>query len=176
MTQWVLKSNGNVVPRRTNRPLNTSELSSETEKRKRNIFDELITERWGTHVPAKPPNDEEDPATNTDNVKEDPFEGYEDEDESPRVIPEMDDTIDAAGNAINQQHVYEKITQGKQILPQGDKLQMVKVCRRTVSPDGKTIVTFHDNNMFNLIVYDVEFPDGEVKEYAANVISKNMLS
>ena len=97
-----MKANGNIVLRCTIFPLNTSELISETEKRKRNVFDELITERWGTHVPAKPPNDEEDPATNTDNVKEDPFEGYEDEDESPRVIPEMDDTIYAAGNSIKQ--------------------------------------------------------------------------
>ena len=88
----------------------------------------------------------------------------------------MDDTIYAAENAINQQPVYEKITQGKQILPQGEKLRMAKVYGRTVSPDGKTIVTFHDNNIFNLIVYDVEFPDGQVQEYAANVIAKNMLS
>ena len=43
MEQWVLKANGNVVPRCTTRPLNTSELSSETENRKRNFFDELIT-------------------------------------------------------------------------------------------------------------------------------------
>ena len=74
MAQWVLKANGNVVPCRTTRPLNTSELSSKTEKRKRNVFDELITSRWGTLFPAKPPNDEEDPATHPDDVKEDPFE------------------------------------------------------------------------------------------------------
>ena len=88
----------------------------------------------------------------------------------------MDDTIGAAGNAINQQPIYEKMTQGKQILPQGEKLWMAKVYGRTVNPDGKKNGTFHDNNIFNLIVYDVEFPDGQVKEYDANVIAKNMLS
>ena len=56
--QWVLKANGNVVSCCTNCPLNTSELSSETKKRKRNVFDELITARWGSPVPTKPPNDE----------------------------------------------------------------------------------------------------------------------
>ena len=45
MEQLVLKTNGNAVPRRTTRPLNTSEISSETEKRKRNVLDELITAR-----------------------------------------------------------------------------------------------------------------------------------
>ena len=52
---------------------------------------------------------------------------------------------------------------------------MAKVSGRTVGPDGKTIGTFHDTPIFNSIVYDVDFPDGEVKEYAANVIAENML-
>ena len=53
---------------------------------------------------------------------------------------------------------------------------MAKVRRRTVVPDGKTIRTFHDTPIFNSIVYYVEFPDGEVKEYADNLIAENTLS
>ena len=53
---------------------------------------------------------------------------------------------------------------------------MSKVSGRTVGPYGKTIGTFHDTTIFNSIIYDVEFPDGEVKEYSANVIDENMLS
>ena len=87
----------------------------------------------------------------------------------------MDDPIDAAGNAINQQPVYDNMIQAELILPQGYKLRMAKVRGRTVGPDGKTIGNFHDTPIFNQIVYDVEFPDGEVKEYAANVIAENML-
>eukprot|EP00957_Ditylum_brightwellii_P116099 8856522-Ditylum_brightwellii.AAC.1 len=30
--------------------------------------------------------------------------------------------------------------------------------------------------MLNSTIYEVEFPDGEVKEYAANVIAENMLT
>ena len=45
IAQCVLKANGNIVPRHTTRPINTLELSSESEKRKRNVFDELITAR-----------------------------------------------------------------------------------------------------------------------------------
>ena len=37
MAQWVLKANGNVVPRRTTHPLTESEVSSETVKSKRNV-------------------------------------------------------------------------------------------------------------------------------------------
>ena len=35
MTQWVLKSNGNVVPRRTVRPLHVNELHNPQEVKKR---------------------------------------------------------------------------------------------------------------------------------------------
>ena len=67
----------------------------------------MIPALWGTSVPAKPSDDdEEDPATHPDDVEDDPFEEYEDEDESPRVIPEIDDPINDAVNAINQQPVY----------------------------------------------------------------------
>ena len=44
-----------------------------------------------------------------------------------------------------------------------------------VGNDGQKFGTFHDTPILNSTVYDVEFPDGEVKEYASNVIAKNML-
>ena len=51
-----------------------------------------------------------------------------------------------------------------------------KVTQRTIGPDGQVTGT-HDNNPFLYsIIYDVEFPDGQVKEYAANIIAENMLT
>jgi hypothetical protein len=38
------------------------------------------------------------------------------------------------------------------------------------------IVTYKDNPIMNSIVYEVEFPDEELKEYAANILSEIMLS
>ena len=35
---------------------------------------------------------------------------------------------------------------------------------------------YHKNSILNTRVYDVEFPDWEVKEYSANVIAENLLS
>jgi hypothetical protein len=35
---------------------------------------------------------------------------------------------------------------------------------------------YDENPMLNSIVYDVEFPDGQVREYSANVIAENMLT
>ena len=35
---------------------------------------------------------------------------------------------------------------------------------------------YHRNPIFNTLVYDVRFPEGEVKEYSFNVIAENILS
>ena len=35
---------------------------------------------------------------------------------------------------------------------------------------------YDDNPALKSIIYNVEFPDGTIKEYAANVIAENMLS
>ncbi len=51
-----------------------------------------------------------------------------------------------------------------------------KVKRRALGPDGHTVGTYNDNPILNLIVYEVKFPDGEVREYVANTIAKNMWS
>jgi hypothetical protein len=50
MAQWILKENGNVVPRRSQQPLKVDEFHSSTEMKKREIFDGLIERRWGTSI------------------------------------------------------------------------------------------------------------------------------
>ena len=37
-------------------------------------------------------------------------------------------------------------------------------------------MTCHDNPFLNTITYDIEFSNGQVKEYGANIIAKNMLT
>ena len=55
-------------------------------------------------------------------------------------------------------------------------MTQVKITKRALGPDGRVSDSYDDNPMLNLIVYEVKFPDGEVKEYDANVIAENMLS
>ena len=100
MAQWVLKGNGNVVPRRTLRLLRVEELNSKTEIRGRNLFDLLIERRWGTSM--NPP-----PETTPDD--QDPYDEYEDDDEKARSLPEMEETVDATSTLIDQQPAYNKI-------------------------------------------------------------------
>lgn len=171
MAQWILKPNGKVVPRRTVRPLEPDEWNSETEKRKRKIFDELIEKRWGTCWKAP-----DDSAYDSEDSPDQEFETYEDDDETAREMPEIDDPIDVNGVPINQQPAYDRLIRTELLMPQGDRMVEAKVIGRTVGPDGRTVGRYNDNPILNTCVYDIEFPDGDVKEYSANVIAENLLS
>jgi hypothetical protein len=51
-----------------------------------------------------------------------------------------------------------------------------QVKRRALGLDGTVVGNYHNNPKMNSIVHEVEFPSGQVKEYAANVIAEHMLS
>ena len=53
-------------------------------------------------------------------------------------------------------------------------MKFATVKGKAMVPDGNIIVTLNDNHILNLIFYDVELPDGVVKQYVANTISDNM--
>ena len=54
MAQWILKANGNIVPRHSHCPLQVAEINSPMEAKKCKWFDNLIERRWGTSI--APPN------------------------------------------------------------------------------------------------------------------------
>jgi len=167
MSQWILNSRGNVLPRRSPRPLTVAEIHSEHEKSKRKIFDDLIQRRHGTSLNPPIVRDEEE---------SDEFEEYEDDDEKARVVPDIEDTVDATGKLLNQMPAYDRILHAEVSLQLGEELVTGKVARRALGPDGRVTGTYDENPMLNSMIYEIEFPDGQIKEYAANVIAENMLT
>ena len=59
-------------------------------------------------------------------------------------------------------------------LPQGGKAELGIVRARKHGLDGNPIGKANTNPILDTRVYEVEFPDGEVKEFAANVIAENL--
>ena len=53
-------------------------------------------------------------------------------------------------------------------------MQSAKVIGRSKDVDGKIIGDYNNNSILNTMIYDFEFPDGEVQEYSANVIAENI--
>jgi hypothetical protein len=62
------------------------------------------------------------------------------------------------------------------LLPQGEeKAALCKVLRRSVNKDGKTTGIYDSDPSLNAMIYDVEFPDGVVKQYGATIIGQIVL-
>ena len=165
MAQWVLKSNGQIVPRRTLRKLKPEELyNNPTEAQKRAVFNTSIRSKYGDSVnpPPKPLD-----ASETD------FVPYEDDEVESNEVPEMD-PVDANGKPICEQPFYDRLIHAELTLPQGEEMTNAKVLGRTKDLDGKGIGSYNENPILNTIIYDVEFPDGAVKQYSANMIAENM--
>ena len=155
MAQWVLKSNGQIVPCRTLRPLRKDELHAPHEIRKRQLFTTLIREKLGDSM--TPPQVDLP-------VHEDVFEAYEDDDEQPSTMPEADDDV------------YDRILTAELQLPHNDKQMLARVKQRHKDSDGNVKGKAHPNPWLDTRVYDVEFEDGTIKQYSANIIAQNILS
>ena len=167
MAQWVLKANGRVVPQRSLRPLTIAEKHSPVKNKKRDVFDALIERRMGTSI--NPPQTPED-HTNESDLYDD------DEKDEPVESPDHEDILDSRGRVLEQQPAFNKIINAEGMIQNGDEMAMGKVARRSLDADGRTTGTYHDNPFLNTITYDVEFPDGQVKEYGTNIIAENMLT
>ena len=93
--------------------------------------------------------------------------------EDPSAIPEAD-CVDANGKPILEHSLTYSLIFAEVLLPQGEEKQLAKVLRRSVDWDGKTIGQHHKNPLLNTLVYDIEFPNGNVKKYSAHIIAENL--
>ena len=89
---------------------------------------------------------------------------YEDESEegTPLLLDDADPvesySIAAFENPITYHLIHAEVN-----LPQGKKFQGAKVIGRTKYPNGETVGKYNDNPLFNSMLYDFDFPYGEIK-------------
>jgi hypothetical protein len=168
MTQSVLKSNGRIVPRRSLRPLRIDEINSDVEKNKRDAFDEAINAIHGDSMSVPPKKDKSKPS----DWSLDDFIDNDGEEVPKRSLP--NDPVDASGKAVFEQPFYDAMINAEVLLPQGEKMTSAKVKGRHKNSDGDITGTYDSNPLLNSMLYDVEFEDGAIKQYAANTIAQNM--
>ena len=104
------------------------------------------------------------------------IEKYEDHEQQEQPTLEVEDIVDSTGKLINQHPAYDQIINAEVQLQLGEEIVTGKVIQRAIGPDGQVTGTYDNNPFLNSIIYYVEFPDGQVKEYAANIIAENMLT
>ena len=113
---------------------------------------------------------------NSTNTEEQEFEEYSYADEEARVIPDVEDVVDNTGKRLNQQPAYNKLINTEIAFQIEENNVAGKVKGRVSVPDGRTTGIYHENPRLNSMIYDVEFPDCQIKEYSANMIAGNMLT
>ena len=112
MAQAVLTSKGTVIPRHTLRKLTHAEIHSEVEKRKRAIFDGIITSKLGTFI-----------AFPTKQLPKDHVP-YSDDCEPDSVsLPDDNDPVDSNGNALFEQPITDRWIHAELHLPQGEEFK-----------------------------------------------------
>lgn len=162
MTRKVLKANGQVVYRSTVRSLTPDEIADPTAKEARDQFTESVNKILGDCFKY------EDFATDPEleSFETPIYEKYDDDvdGESPEIPDEPDDDVDT-----HDQYVGAEV-----ILPIGGKMMNAKVRGRKRLSDGSVVGRANPNPILDTRTYEVEFPDGQTAEMAANVIAQNM--
>ena len=103
------------------------------------------------------------------------FVPYSDNETDPtEIILEEQDPLDSNGSPKFESPITDYLNYSEIHLPQGEEMRAAKVLRRSRNEDGEIIGTHNENPLMNTLVYDVEFPDGEVREYSANILAENM--
>ena len=107
---------------------------------------------------------------------EEQWDLYVDEDEDPQEMPEIEEAVDATGKAIDQLPAYDKLIHAEVQMQIDDSISTGRVIKRALGPGGTSTGTYDDNPFLNTIIYEVEFADGQVRKYGANLIAENMLT
>ena len=103
-------------------------------------------------------------------------EPYEDDGQQQFTIPGIEDSVDSTGRLINQCPAYDCIINAEVQMQLDEQIMKGTVKRRVLGLDGRTTGKYDNNPYRNSIVYKVEFADGEVREYTANLIAEGMLA
>jgi hypothetical protein len=90
------------------------------------------------------------------------------------------DVFSASGETLGEQSLTDTLIGVEILLPRsGEKgaesKALCKVLRRSVSNDGSTTGIYDENPALNTMIYDIQFPDGMIEQYGANIIAQNVM-
>jgi hypothetical protein len=168
MSYYVLQYNGEVVTKRTIRKLTPQEQEDKTVLKEKQAFDEKVTRALGD-----PMLDQDLVAVKASrgvkvtNAVTPEYEAYEDDQEYQKRIPDADDL---------DPETYDEYILAQVQLPRDDEHRLGTVIRRAKGENERPIGRHNQNPLLDTRIYEFEFSDGQVLEYAANVIAENLYS
>lgn len=161
----ILISNGQVIRRNTFRHLRPDEADSEDVKRQQAEFDSEIRAKLGAGI-----SQDDIAQVNAMTPQYDPYEDDETQEVGQGYDPDVFQKLESDGGAFDN-YILTQV-----LLPRGDEFMLGTVKKRVVDTEGKPIGKLNDNPILDSRLYEVEFPDGHILEYSANIIAENLYS
>jgi hypothetical protein len=166
MCYWLLPKSGVPIARTTVRPITEAELQTTDIKQELGSFDLSIKRKIGDHLINKSDLSFEVDSQELLMALQDAM-GADDDGHYEAMEPESDrpeaDDYD--------EETYDKLLSAEVSLPKGDSQFIGRVVGRKRDADGRPIGRANANPILDTRVYKVEFPDGTVGEYAANILA-----
>ena len=78
----------------------------------------------------------------------------------------IEDSVDVNGGFIDQKPAYDMIVNAWVALHLDVKVVVGWVKWRALEQDGKVVGSYNTNSMLRSMIYEVELPDVQVKDYA----------
>ena len=181
-TYNVLKSNGEIITRSTISTLSDDDNNSEAINQKKDEFTKSIKAILGDYEKALPSEDHEiDPGNpyssslgeidDTD-IDHDTTQFYETANDGDGGIPEADQP---EYNESISTELSDRLIGLRVLLPRGGEYNEGKVISRKRTSDGKQLQgRSNPNPLLDTSVYEIEFPDGGVEEFATNTIIESL--
>ena len=162
MPQSIVTSSGHAMNLQTVRSLRTSELHSEHEKKEQRTFHDIILNKLGDYCSKLTAPDAPDHVPYSNGVDQDSTQ-----------MPDDDNPIMPDGTIIFEKPATDQWTHVELNLHQRELLRKSKVISLSKDVNGE-IKDLHDPNIFlATFIYDVEFPNGEIKECSVNFAAQN---
>ena len=137
-------------------------MSTDEVKEKLKAYEQAIQAKIGDHI-----QDEDIPEATQGMMHPSDEDDGEYEPFDPSAMPEAD-AFDV--------ETFDAYLQAEVLLPKGDKYLTGTVIGRKRDADGNPIGKRNTNPILDTRVYEVQFPDGHVEEFAANMIAESIYS
>jgi len=169
MCYWILTNTGKVIARSTVQAISEADINTEQVTSELKAFDSAIETRLSDSSEGHDSLDLPDYLQFVDEglANEDIQTPHYEQVEPEAAMPEADDLDHDA---------YDKYIAAEVILPKGDTFLLGKVIGRKRDAEDNLIGTAHSNPIFDTRLYQVQFPEGQVEEYSANIIAQNLYS
>ena len=168
MCSWILPASGVPIARSTVQPISKAELTTPIIAQQLETLDNTIATKLGNQSLS-------DDSLSFEIGSFELRQALQDADDDGYYIPAEPEADKPEIDSFDED-TYSRFMSTEVLLPRGDYQYIAKVLGRKRDGDGNPIGQYHPNPILDTTVHEVEFPDGTIQEYAANVLADALYS